>query len=358
MIGADGQTQTDDVTQSKTIYLHVGLPKTGSTHIQERFHQARALLRRNGLHYPVAGERYAGHHTLAKAFASTPADRGRLKWIPTPDREQLLSQLHEELAASPAEKVFISSEAFGQLDDIQPIAEALGNYQIKILMFIRRQDLWLESLYNQHAKLYVNCRTPEAFLAQMLENQGFDYRLRLEKWSLAFGERAIVPIPFERSQFTNGDLAQTLLQHLNFGLELPEGAGKQFNESLSPAALAYLRRLPCKEKQRLGPVHEHLRRALSAYSGKHDPTPASQRRFYSPAQRQSLLEQCRESNADVARRYLRRDSGQLFLEEFSAQEEEWAPYPGLTDTQFAAIAEFVFRHLARQMTPAVKSPDS
>lgn len=143
----------------ETLYLHIGLEKTGTTTIQEFLEFNRKALADDGVFLPsVLG--YKNHKKLA-AYAFKPGDRdiavtssnvGETAEEVSAFRDQLADQLTEEVAAARARIGIISSEDLSRLfdpEEIQRVVDLLRPLcrKLKVVVFVRRQDLLAVSRY-------------------------------------------------------------------------------------------------------------------------------------------------------------------------------------------------------------------
>ncbi len=135
----------------RSLYVHVGLHKTGTSSIQSFFNEHREYLRSCGLLYPLAGivPAYPGHHNLAWELAG---DRR------FDHRRGTFRSLFSEIRAFDGD-VLISSEDFeGVLGyshcwtALREFAQRFG-FVIKLVIFLREQAAYLESLYLQNLVL-------------------------------------------------------------------------------------------------------------------------------------------------------------------------------------------------------------
>ena len=152
----------------RNLYIHVGLPKTGSSAIQRFLVDNRDALLAAGLGLGPYMTLPSGKSTLLrKAIAG-----------------EGLPAVMAALAASPGDSIAISSEQLS-VDPVSTPAEAealrdaaLPHFRPVIVVFLRRQDFWHESLYAQQVKTsYAD--TIEAYTAMMLGN--YPGRLRLRR---------------------------------------------------------------------------------------------------------------------------------------------------------------------------------
>jgi hypothetical protein len=135
---------------TKTLYLHVGLPKTGTSAIQTFCSLNREALKKYNLYYPVSGILEYGQYELFTPWHN-PNALNKKKW------QDLLAELEQYRT----DNLLISSEALGAVVRLtlhernlffDGIARQLPAYKIKIIIYLRKSDDFLKSLYKQQLK--------------------------------------------------------------------------------------------------------------------------------------------------------------------------------------------------------------
>lgn len=203
----------------KTIYLHIGYNKTGTTAIQRAFFKNRKLLEDNHLFYPFRcrGERKsAAHHSLAESLLF-----GCNRPLPSfvnqeiyrnHSRDHYWNLLHEELAKQQCSKIFISSEAFSRFGEcehqIETVKNQLYNYDVKILIFLREQIEYLESAYNQAIKYGNETRKIQAIINDGLST--LNYLETIDSWAKVFGQENMLVRIYKKANLANGIVADVL----------------------------------------------------------------------------------------------------------------------------------------------------
>jgi capsular polysaccharide export protein len=315
---------------TKRLILHVGQSKTGTSTIQDFLaHNRRQLAREARILYPQAGRQGAAHHRIAALFL--PA--GNAAWIRREDGTSLQAGLEEEVAGVSADTVVISSEALFNARSIEDVQAFFAGYAVEILVILRRQDRWLDSLYQHQLKVGETDLEPQAWLAARVST--LDYAARVGRWADVFGDASLRIGVFEPANLAAGLMA---FFFRTAGLPVPPGLAEPpaRNERLSRDALAYLRRTP--RQQMTAPERQRLRRALEEWS-QANPDPPAWRYFFSPSERADILARSAASNAAVARRFLPESGGVLFRD--TAVEAGFEPYPGLAPEVAASIERAV-----------------
>jgi hypothetical protein len=224
------------------VYVHAGLPKTGTTTIQKWLSENAAALRTQGTY--TFQNRRLGHRLAAEAITSDkrrslPDIRPVLEWR----LEDSLTALREAVEDEAIDRVVISSEYFSEADPylVRQLFAELSLDDVKIILVLRRQDRLIEAGYNQSIRavgLTERIRNPHY-------HPRYDWYLLASLWANAFGRADIVlrlyeditlgdaPLIFKIFEGVDADLAAFSLEH---------GDGEVANPSL-PAALLEMQRL-------------------------------------------------------------------------------------------------------------------
>jgi hypothetical protein len=236
-----------------TIYLHIGTPKTGTTSIQTFLDINTPALARHGIVVPRSlGER--NHRRLSLyAMDEHRIDKlRRSKRMLTPDvvrlyREKVLKEFRAEIASfPPASEIVMTSEFMMRLrrkDELERLREFVcltGQTDIRIVVYLRRQDLYYTSGYSQAIKGGKNIPfSPDGEISE----QANYYDRNLQVWAEVFGAGALIVRPFERCSLKNGDAIDDFMAILGVddlsGLERPRAR----NESLDANTVEFLRLL-------------------------------------------------------------------------------------------------------------------
>lgn len=315
------------------LYIHIGVPKTGTTFLQKVLTENRDLLLERGILYPGANLRGFGHHDIAFLLTG-----GYPDWATTQPRslEELIAA-HKVEVADHTGPVLLSSENFylypepERLFKLLSDAGLLKNRHPVIIVYLRRQDDAHESWYNQTIKAQGYTHTAQECVESFFSL--WDYRAELERWANVFGQQNLLVRPYEKAQFIGGSLLSDFAKQINLSLDGLVISNAQVNTGLNRDILEFQRlinALPLDHPERRR-FHRELIEltARTAGSGLFDEAPVLDLMM-----RQAILERYAEGNAQVAERYL--GSSQLFNEK--PQEYSGATTPvGLTTEKLARI---------------------
>jgi hypothetical protein len=199
----------------KTIYVHIGTPKTGTTSIQKFLTKNKDVLLDYGVFYPVAGRCY---DSFSKSIAVEDCNALDLcinggvlnneytlksvldNFVKSEKANMLLSE----------ECLFLQEQASGFYNKTQ-IWEILSTYEIKIIVYFRQSVEYLCSLWQEMIKY-----RHQVDLPYFLENN--DYLKNIDNFH-ALAKRAetknVIVKTFEKESWVNGDLIDDFLSIVN-----------------------------------------------------------------------------------------------------------------------------------------------
>lgn len=222
------------------VILHIGTPKTGTTAIQALFSTNRSiLLRKFGICYADSGRVGRAHHNVAYQFGG---EHLRTKFKPS------LGGLKETIAeatAKGATACFISSEAVYQLrtQDLKALREAMAGYSVTIVVYLRRQDAYLQSGYQQVCKLGWTTEAPWEFCRR--KHSLGHYDKRIATLQQLFGVNNIVARRFEPPN-AGFDVCRDVCSIVGVkfeSLKPPRPSPKGINASVGLKGLTFIRLL-------------------------------------------------------------------------------------------------------------------
>lgn len=233
----------------KTLILHIGDHKTGSTSIQLAFAENRVRLKGKRVFYPAKlASNALGRQAVAYSRAKSAEERAK--------RGKPFAQLAERIAGADADFALISAEAFETVPaavtrDIldtffRPVVD-----EIRVIAYVRPHAARIVSSFAERIKtgvLRLQTMNLEEFARLRHEVGEFDYLPRFSEWRRAFGENFQLR-PMIRQELRNGSVVDDFIHHafggIPFEVELAERAA---NESLT-----------LEDLMRLKVLHSHLR---------------------------------------------------------------------------------------------------
>lgn len=223
----------------KTLYLHIGTPKTGTTSIQNFCYSNRKLFEEMGYCYPVLPFRYPGKLPERNALFLSGVihdEEGKR------DHQEEARRLQEGFAVvskafEKYDNVVLSDEAvwmtaFGRRKKVwKEIQEAAvdGGYVVKIIVYLRRQDEFVESWWNQRIKsdmIKYNVMKWDDFIENYAQDAIPDYHKALSSVADLLGPESIIVRRFSRSEFEDGSIQKDFINaiglHWSDKFVLPE----------------------------------------------------------------------------------------------------------------------------------------
>lgn len=267
------------------LFIHIGTPKTGSTAIQYFLAQNIEALDAQGVNFVRQGRKRDAHNLVLQARRA-----GELT--------KVTDKIADEIRARPDDTHILTSEMYFGAGLGRDLADALPDdirEGARILVYLRRQDRFLEALYKQRVKTGRYSGDAWAFAQSKLGNG--NYARALAPWAEAFGQANIIVRPFERPHFPNGNVVHDAAAIFGIrDLDQLFVPGSIDNLSLSHEITRLLGRIGQSTDINIKDVVRHL---------SHDP-PADAARSndcFSKDQRLELLAQFTECNAMLRERY-------------------------------------------------------
>lgn len=303
------------------LVLHIGTTKTGTTAIQEFLAANQAALAEQGVGYPLSTHRFAraaisrNAHFLHRKFM---LDHGLSERTAVDDCAMSAAEEAFAQALQRFDTVVLSDEVFwtggfrkGFWAHVKGYCDAAGVTDYQIVVYLRRQDLYTESRWNQFVKQRDGRTfTFKEFLCSKNALKVADYYRGLQRAAKVFGKENITVGVFERERLANGDVVPDFLDEVGIKLtdafERPPG---ELNQRLS-GNLVEAKRIINESANYRAVGKNFLRDSLVAASqcsgetGKTSPLDVKERKDY--------LKRFEDGNAKIAREYLGRANGALF----------------------------------------------
>ncbi|MBT9386510.1 hypothetical protein KM176_21805 [Pseudooceanicola sp. CBS1P-1] len=229
------------------LILHIGTHKTGTSAIQGWLAGHGAALAGVGAHYGATHR--PPHPGLAKHTSLFAALTGKGN---APAQE--FAAIRADFAASGQPTLILSEEGLSapRYRLFREIAPLLEGFDVRVVLMLRRQDLFVESLWNQVSKEGVNRLDLGDFARRDWNRRRLDYAAIAAFWE-GFGQ--LVPCAYDPG-VPGGSVGQ-FLRAADLGLEAT-GAGLWANPSPSMNCAALFVRLNRARLQPLIPVARQL----------------------------------------------------------------------------------------------------
>lgn len=345
----------------KKVIFHLGTPKTGTSIIQSHLAQNRARLRSNGFFYPVtiSSDRqlyrtFESHHLLAYSVAGwEPFSRYR----PEDFLRRTLKTCREynlhTLLLSAENTYWLPRQIVGKekpdetsfweekRNYMERFRNLFSNCDMQIIIYLRRQDRWLESWYNQQVK---NGHVLPHNVYEFAEHCEYlmNYRRYIEVLSEVFGRNNIIVRVYEKEQLPEG-LFDDFSKHSGIGdpKNFPLHHPARSNSQLLPEALEFMH--ICNNLEADPQTKRELRLLIRKVTKQFENEIVFQRQdLLTPNDRHKLLDQYDTDNRWIAQEYLGRNDGALFMEGFTDELAEKRTAETLTSEQVVKIIMQIF----------------
>lgn len=223
----------------RTVILHVGMDKTGSTSIQRFLSAARSTLLRQGVLYPTISSIdygfFSDHEALCALLVSEDfwesPNAGRFSHHEEAFffASEWVSVIKEQIAQGNIKNLLLSSEAFYSLPiyglfNLRRLLSDLGIDDVKVFIFI---DSPSNRYRSQTSQRIVSGREIKVPHIQVVSHY-------IERLITVFGEAAVNVLDFQRSRLEGGAVEIFLR---NSGIPRPDGV-QEVNENASLSAEA------------------------------------------------------------------------------------------------------------------------
>ncbi len=315
------------------LYLHIGASKTGSSAIQALLHKNSKKLLEMGILYPNSRivneyDQVANHYYFFNSFFKLSEYEKRKLG------EETIDYLCSYASKKQIKSIILSQEGLTSENYFVKLLKEKNVFIIKIIIYVRRQDEWIESGWKQWGSKTSTCNTIEDWIRIMQKpeccSNWYNY---IRSWENITERKNIIVRVYEKSQLVNGDLLQDFCKHVNIPhlseLELPDDisvleSNRGFNRDI--VEITHLSR-HLLENAHDNSLFEFYEKYLGdSYMKK----PFEKYNFLSNKRKIEILEYFEESNRKTAQRYLGRKNGRLFLSPCTDPNETSSIYEGLS----------------------------
>ncbi|MDE6433813.1 MAG: hypothetical protein K2L07_06235 [Lachnospiraceae bacterium] len=320
----------------KTLYLHIGMPRTATTVLQKFCADNQEELNRQGYCYPVMPFRYRNTGQLRTAhfmFGRVTDENGNRDME---KEQQYFKDGFQTLyhTFQTYDNVILSDEGlwncgFREKDNVwEKLKREMdaNHFATKVIVYLRRQDDFLFSWWSQRIKegLYQECVLSWEEMTEKLPIVHLDYCEMLNNISGYVGKENLIVRRFDRQYFIGGHIYEDFINII--GLKFSDVFKVQetvLNKSLTKNN-AEIKRILNKLPDLDADSNWAFQNILAHNSNsKKDNEKYS---MFSEPEALALFEKYREGNRLIAEKYMGME-GDLFPFEYTA-EEKWSPENG------------------------------
>ncbi len=332
-ISFEGDKQFVNRKSNHTLLVHIGTGKTGSTSIQGFLAKNRSCLIRYGWSYPDICKELTGiegNYKNGEFWCSSSFPHSR-------ERDDILTDIIERSLKN--YNTIISEEDIWDCINNNITTDKILSFfvrsfrRIKVVVYLRRQDLFLESMWNESVKSSGEWHSVSEFIeSSQYTRNSLEYLNKLKAIEKLIGKDNLIVRVFEKKQFKGekGDVVSDFLDIIgSIDKTLDEDAfifPERVNESLSPYALsvALLFNKVYREKlynfSRAGAeeffslkMYKWFNELSELNAGDYSSAMIGAK-YLTKEERSDLLLRYENDNSIIARIYLKREDGKLFSE--------------------------------------------
>ena len=297
----------------KKLILHIGSHKTGTTAIQKGLLENKSKLEKEGLN--LFHEQPNGHNYRTGSCSSWISFEG----IKSDFKPILNLNILNRLNKLPGNHI-LSSEEFFWFSDKEEIKNLVNHFkkvydEIKIIMYIRRQDKQLLSHYQQgfkyqhsSARQFFGCKISPLPKYEPYFDSYLNYFEKAEAWAENIGRSNISIRLFESSKFYQGDIVADFFNCIGTDFQVK---GTRVNEALSKFDIAINESL---FRKGIGVHNSRVANFIKSQAFVSKPELKKTRFLPSEAQAYDIYERYIDNNRKLNEKYYVNSKGSLFDE--------------------------------------------
>lgn len=232
----------------KTIYLHIGTFKTGTTSIQRYLNDNRDSLKRAGVLFPSIFSR-GGQRELPLSLIKEFTDFWVSSWPNFEmSAEDMWGQIFKEISKTDANKIILSTEHFCDLlhhgareakdEYAKVLRKFFTGYEVKVICYLRNLDAYLQSMYGEIIKIFSVNNSFFDFVEDNIASNNFHCNpiLFLDYYAELFGKDNLIVRKYDRKELCNGDVVCDFLniigikKQANYTLEINKSIPSELME--------------------------------------------------------------------------------------------------------------------------------
>lgn len=323
------------------LILHIGQPKTGSTAIQQTLNRNRRILID---HYQILYPNFhannfdeRGYSNHANFFRSFILNNQKDLII------QVLKECKEFCIANDINQLIISSEGFFEQSWVPKFFRQVKDEvfeEICIVLYLRRQDFWVESAWKQWGIKDQKYKAIQDFI----QNRRMNWYHSISKWLELFDKSAFVVRPFEKETIRK-NVVEDFLTLVGFKnekiIDLKTDLDQNANPGFKPEIIEILKNCNYLAVD----IHDNritniLQKALSGKFIRQ--SPFSSYGLLSPNERYEIVKKYDDSNREIAKIFFGHERENLFNEPWPDPNEKWEPTGSLSVEKVVQISMELF----------------
>lgn len=304
----------------KTLWLHIGMAKTASTAIQTFCSENAKLLEREGFCYPIFSISYPGisraHNGCFLLKVIKDSDGTRDVNQEAANFQEGMKTVHKLFKSY--DNVILSNEIIWRGMDVDKkdfwelmIKEAQkGDFNIRVIVYLRRQDSFISSNWNQLVKRQWTEETFEHYISRV-DRTMLNYYDKLERMAALIGKENIIVRRFDREKFIGGNIYSDFLDAVGISITNEYVITKEVrNTSLygnTHEIKRVLNSIPQIKDRAAQTFLVNILQEFSSLSKEKYPS-----EMFSKEEANALLEDYASGNKKIAEEYLHEPNAELF----------------------------------------------
>ena len=299
---------------SEKLILHIGTHKTGTTALQAALAANESTLQAVGFSYPLMPETWPHIKRDRNAYWLSMAALQEIDSVQARHTAKIPACLEyfTQIAATSNKALVLSDERMwycgtkrGYWEAVRDIVRQAGVDEVQIVVYLRRQDLFVESLWAQYVKGNTRLEKPlDEYLTKQKTLAVCDYAAGIKRLKRVFGSNSIIVRIYDRPALVGDDTVTDFLDVLGVGpsasIERPPASS---NDSLSPS-MTLLKLALNQTPEYKNAASNYLLATLAEVSRADDVKRAG---FMTPEQRKVFLARYEAGNKQIAREFFGRD---------------------------------------------------
>lgn len=304
----------------KTLWLHIGMAKIASTAIQTFCSENAKLLEREGFCYPIFSISYPGisraHNGCFLLKVIKDLDGNRDVNQEAANFQEGMKTVHKLFKSY--DNVILSNEIIWRGMDVDKknfwelmIKEAQkGDFNIRVIVYLRRQDSFISSNWNQLVKRQWTEETFEHYISRV-DRTMLNYYDKLERMAALIGKENIIVRRFDREKFIGGNIYSDFLDAVGISITNEYVITKEVrNTSLygnTHEIKRVLNSIPQIKDRAAQTFLVNILQEFSSLSKEKYPS-----EMFSKEEANALLEDYASGNKKIAEEYLHEPNAELF----------------------------------------------
>jgi hypothetical protein len=335
------------------IYIHIGSGKTGTGAIQAFMNNNREIL------FSKHSCLYPNTNTTVSEYTKGNC-RAHVDFFKNKSEPEIIQEIHSIIAFSNrnnVQKIVFSWEGlFERYKFARVIKDALAgcnNCNVHIILYLRRQDHWLESAWKQWFSVSKEYKDFDHFV----DSYTITWDGYLNAWSDVFGKGQTFVQPYESIQLEDGLIANFLTK---IGIRYQdnhwiEDKKTEYNLGLHEDIIEILH---LNREFYSDHNSSHLQNFFSRYlPEEYKKKPFEKYSLIPPKKRIEILNRYEPMNRYIAEHFLKRADGRLFYEPGPSDDDPWKQTEGLTVEKLVPVFTYLLYSLDRKtkkVTPLLK----